>query len=216
RRREALVWAGYIRGFGENAADISNSGAYFHQPLRLPGQYFDDETGLHYNLFRYYAPECGRFVSQDPIGLRGGLNLYQYAPNPIRWIDPLGLYNGEGIRTPGEYTVYYQHQLPTGDYTKSDDYHFKNANEGLYNAMNQDPQLRASLERRYPGIYEHVSPGARNGYSSEPPRGTTWHHANQPGSLELVDFEHHRKYSKIYHPDGTGGRNKWGGGSGCR
>ncbi|WP_217804638.1 RHS domain-containing protein, partial [Salmonella enterica] len=40
-----LVWAGYIRGFGENAADISNSGAYFHQPLRLPGQYFDDETG---------------------------------------------------------------------------------------------------------------------------------------------------------------------------
>ncbi|EBS5767733.1 hypothetical protein DU226_19390 [Salmonella enterica subsp. enterica serovar Enteritidis] len=211
-----LVWAGYIRGFGENAADISNSGAYFHQPLRLPGQYFDDETGLHYNLFRYYAPECGRFVSQDPIGLRGGLNLYQYAPNPIRWIDPLGLYNGEGIRTPGEYTVYYQHQLPTGDYTKSDDYHFKNANEGLYNAMNQDPQLRASLERRYPGIYEHVSPGARNGYSSEPPRGTTWHHANQPGSLELVDFEHHRKYSKIYHPDGTGGRNKWGGGSGCR
>ncbi|EDV4090812.1 RHS repeat protein [Salmonella enterica subsp. enterica serovar Pomona] len=86
-----LVWAGYIRGFGENAADISNSGAYFHQPLRLPGQYFDDETGLHYNLFRYYAPECGRFVSQDPIGLRGGLNLYQYAPNPIRWIDPLGL-----------------------------------------------------------------------------------------------------------------------------
>ncbi|EIJ1425530.1 PAAR/RHS domain-containing protein [Salmonella enterica] len=86
-----LVWAGYIRGFGENAADISNSGAYFHQPLRLPGQYFDDETGLHYNLFRYYAPECGRFVSQDPIGLKGGLNLYAYAPNPIRWIDPLGL-----------------------------------------------------------------------------------------------------------------------------
>ncbi|EAZ9183338.1 RHS repeat protein, partial [Salmonella enterica] len=48
-----LVWAGYNKGFGENAADISNSGAYFHQSLRLPGQYFDDETGLHYNLFRY-------------------------------------------------------------------------------------------------------------------------------------------------------------------
>ncbi|EAS1842014.1 hypothetical protein ACY76_14655, partial [Salmonella enterica] len=83
--------AGYIRGFGENAADISNSGAYFHQPLRLPGQYFDDETGLHYNLFRYYAPECGRFVSQDPIGLAGGINLYSYAPNPLSYIDPLGL-----------------------------------------------------------------------------------------------------------------------------
>lgn len=97
-----LVWAGYIRGFGENAADISNSGAYFHQPLRLSGQYFDDETGLHYNLFRYYAPECGRFVSQDPIGLKGGINLYQYAPNPIRWIDPLGLdYTTWQIHSPG-------------------------------------------------------------------------------------------------------------------
>ncbi|ECA8973296.1 RHS repeat-associated core domain-containing protein, partial [Salmonella enterica subsp. enterica serovar Omuna] len=47
----------------------------------------------HYNLFRYYAPECGRFVSQDPIGLAGGLNLYAYAPNPLRWIDPLGLHD---------------------------------------------------------------------------------------------------------------------------
>ncbi|EBX0303158.1 hypothetical protein DQT12_20870 [Salmonella enterica subsp. enterica serovar Reading] len=97
-----LVWAGYIRGFGENAADISNSGAYFHQPLRLPGQYFDDETGLHYNLFRYYAPECGRFVSQDPIGLKGGINLYSYAPNPLSWIDPLGL---TAVDAPG-YSVY--------------------------------------------------------------------------------------------------------------
>ncbi|EFG2029810.1 RHS repeat protein, partial [Escherichia coli] len=46
-----LVWAGYQAGFGENRGDISNSGAYFEQPLRLPGQYFDEETGLHYNLF---------------------------------------------------------------------------------------------------------------------------------------------------------------------
>ncbi|WP_105291228.1 RHS repeat-associated core domain-containing protein, partial [Escherichia sp. MOD1-EC6147] len=75
---------------------ISNSGAYFEQPLRLPGQYYDEETGLHYNLFRYYAPECGRFISQDPIGLAGGLNLYAYAPNPLLWIDPLGL-SGSGL-----------------------------------------------------------------------------------------------------------------------
>ncbi|WP_244583292.1 RHS repeat-associated core domain-containing protein [Escherichia coli] len=86
-----LVWAGYQAGFGENRGDISNSGAYFEQPLRLPGQYYDEETGLHYNLFRYYAPECGRFISQDPISIRGGLNLYRYAPNPLRWIDPWGL-----------------------------------------------------------------------------------------------------------------------------
>ncbi|MCG8711061.1 hypothetical protein JHU04_004417 [Brenneria sp. 4F2] len=47
--------------------------------------------GLHYNLFRYYDPDCGRFTQPDPIGLAGGINLYQYAPNALSWIDPLGL-----------------------------------------------------------------------------------------------------------------------------
>ncbi|ECE6155179.1 RHS repeat-associated core domain-containing protein, partial [Salmonella enterica subsp. enterica] len=49
------------------------------------------ETGLHYNLFRYFDPESGRFTQQDPIGLNGGINLYSYGPNPLNWIDPLGL-----------------------------------------------------------------------------------------------------------------------------
>uniref|UniRef100_UPI00178C299A RHS repeat-associated core domain-containing protein n=1 Tax=Noviherbaspirillum aerium TaxID=2588497 RepID=UPI00178C299A len=61
------------------------------QPLRFQGQYYDAETGLHYNRFRYYDPDCGRFVGQDPIGLAGGNNVYQYAPNPLSWVDPLGL-----------------------------------------------------------------------------------------------------------------------------
>jgi RHS repeat-associated protein len=61
------------------------------QPLRFQGQYYDAETGLHYNRFRYYDPDIGRFISQDPIGLMGGVNLYQYAPNPVGWVDPLGL-----------------------------------------------------------------------------------------------------------------------------
>ena len=47
-----------------------------HQPFRLQNQYFDEEIGLHYNLMRYYEPEDGRFVNQDPIGLSGGDNLY--------------------------------------------------------------------------------------------------------------------------------------------
>ncbi len=67
------------------------------QLLRFQGQYFDVETGLHYNRFRYYDPDCGRFVSQDPIGLTGGNNLYQYAPNPGGWIDPLGLSGVEWV-----------------------------------------------------------------------------------------------------------------------
>lgn len=61
------------------------------QNLRYQGQYFDSETGLHYNRMRYYDPDCGRFISHDPIGLSGGINTYLYAPNPTGWIDPLGL-----------------------------------------------------------------------------------------------------------------------------
>lgn len=55
------------------------------------GQYHDEETGLHYNRFRYYDPAVGRFTTQGPIGLMGGEILYQYAPNPTGWVDPLGL-----------------------------------------------------------------------------------------------------------------------------
>lgn len=60
------------------------------QNLRYQGQYLDRETGLHYNAFRYYDPDVGRFINQDPIGLAGGSNLYRYAPNPVSWIDPWG------------------------------------------------------------------------------------------------------------------------------
>nr|WP_230957130.1 RHS repeat-associated core domain-containing protein [Burkholderia cepacia] len=61
------------------------------QNLRFQGQYLDRETGLHYNTFRFYDPDIGRFITQDPIGLNGGVSLYQYAPNSLTWIDPLGL-----------------------------------------------------------------------------------------------------------------------------
>jgi len=63
--------------------------------LRFQGQYFDAETGLHYNRFRYYDPSCGRFINQDPIGLAGGNNNYLYVPNPTGWIDPFGLSSKE-------------------------------------------------------------------------------------------------------------------------
>jgi RHS repeat-associated protein len=61
------------------------------QPFRFQGQQFDEESGLHYNRFRYYDPVVGRFASQDPIGLLGGSNAFAYAPNPVSWKDPVGL-----------------------------------------------------------------------------------------------------------------------------
>ena len=85
-----LLWYGEYTAWGRLKKDervYRNA----HQPFRLQNQYFDEETGLHYNLMRYYEPEAGRFVNQDPIGLFGGENLYSFAPNANVWVDPLGL-----------------------------------------------------------------------------------------------------------------------------
>ena len=86
------------------------------QNLRFQGQYFDEEMGLHYNRFRYYDPDCGRFVSQDPIGLRGGDNLYQYSANPITWIDPLGL-AGSTVDGAGNTVPTSSQGIPNGPFT---------------------------------------------------------------------------------------------------
>jgi RHS repeat-associated protein len=74
-----------------SSATASNTPPPIEQPFRFQGQQFDEETELHYNRFRYYDPVIGRFVSQDPIGLMGGVNLSVYAPNPLGWVDPWGL-----------------------------------------------------------------------------------------------------------------------------
>ncbi|MCF5026653.1 RHS repeat-associated core domain-containing protein [Pseudomonas lurida] len=84
------VWQARYQVWGNAAEEVRE--AYFieEQNLRFQGQYLDREVGLHYNTFRFYDPDVGRFTTPDPIGLMGGLNLYQYAPNPIGWIDPWG------------------------------------------------------------------------------------------------------------------------------
>ena len=74
--------------------------SYLLQPHRFQGQIYDVETGLHYNRFRYYDPDAGRFVSHDPIGLLGGDNHFQYAPNPVEWVDPWGLSKSKPINLP--------------------------------------------------------------------------------------------------------------------
>ncbi|KPG94942.1 hypothetical protein AEQ67_22650, partial [Pseudomonas sp. RIT-PI-q] len=86
-REGQIVWQATYKAWGSLEKLEVNE---VEQNLRFQGQYFDDETGLHYNTFRYYDPEVGRFVTQDPIGLLGGFNLYGYATNSTSWIDPLG------------------------------------------------------------------------------------------------------------------------------
>ena len=96
--RGQIVWSAHYRAYGNvhklDKAEITN-------PLRFQGQYYDEESGLHYNRHRYYNPNTGRYLTPDPIKLAGGLNSYQYVPNPTGWVDPLGLSSIKG-RCPGQ------------------------------------------------------------------------------------------------------------------
>lgn len=88
-----VAWSAQYKAWGQAKEAISEAARKSgkRNPIRFQGQYFDDETELHYNRHRYYDPLSGRFVSKDPIGLLGGFNTHTYAPNPVQWIDPLGL-----------------------------------------------------------------------------------------------------------------------------
>ncbi|MEI8573349.1 DUF2778 domain-containing protein [Methylomonas sp. LW13] len=82
------VWNAQLDPFGQ----VTTVNPNITQNLRFPGQYYDQETGWHYNYHRYYQPDLGRYLQSDPIGLTGGINTYPYAlNNPLKYIDPKGL-----------------------------------------------------------------------------------------------------------------------------
>ncbi|MFJ4133699.1 RHS repeat-associated core domain-containing protein [Pseudomonas cyclaminis] len=83
-----IVWSAHYRAYGQISRLDKNK---IDNPLRFQGQYFDQESGLHYNRHRYYNPDIGRYLTPDPVKLAGGINAYQYVPNPTGWVDPLGL-----------------------------------------------------------------------------------------------------------------------------
>lgn len=93
-----VIWQARLKAWGRKFdghiaydRNLSSNIAEIEQPFRFQGQYEDRETGLHYNRYRYFDPDAARFTSQDPIGLLGGVNGYQYAQNPTKWVDPFGL-----------------------------------------------------------------------------------------------------------------------------
>lgn len=91
-------------------------GSVASTPFRFPGQYEDPETGLHYNRYRYYDPEAGRYISPDPIGVFGGLNLYTYGPNPVGWADPMGWYHVMTVlEAPSTFSPSHNHPYVMGD-----------------------------------------------------------------------------------------------------
>src|SRR5262249_5860873 len=81
-------WSARIDPYGRAKIDKEST---LEMPLRFPGHYHDPETGLHYNRFRYYSPELGRYLQSDPAGLPGGINLYAYPAHPLTEADIDGL-----------------------------------------------------------------------------------------------------------------------------
>lgn len=90
--------------FGDNVPTENVAGFVFDFPLRFPGQYADKETNLHYNMMRDYDPGIGRYIESDPIGLRGGINTYLYATDPLTQIDPEGLMGYRGGKSTSDYS----------------------------------------------------------------------------------------------------------------
>jgi RHS repeat-associated protein len=107
-----VVWRGDFDPFGKVTAideDVDGDGSNVSLNIRFPGQYYDAETGLHYNWNRYYDPGTGRYTTPDPIGIEGGLNLYAYVGgNPVGFVDPEGLevrVNTRNVRGTGGLSV---------------------------------------------------------------------------------------------------------------
>ncbi|EMQ2088728.1 RHS domain-containing protein [Salmonella enterica subsp. enterica] len=213
--RGGVVWsqsAGPWGAWSEQTGSVRN-------PLRFQGQYFDEESGLHYNRYRYYEPESGRYISADPIGLAGGLNLYQYAPNPLSYIDPLGLArdlsgndaSGRPLSSPN-YSVWYQIDIPIDIQSGTREQHFRNANQQLYEAIQKSPSLANTLP---PEVVAHVQPGPLGGFKDTSPPNHSWHHqAQNPVKIELIPRSQHKAPGPVQgslHPNQQGGYKKLGG-----
>jgi RHS repeat-associated protein len=144
------------------------------QNLRFQGQYLDRDTGLHYNTFRYYDPDIGRFISPDPIGLNGGINLGSYSLNPISWIDPWGL-ELQNVIFPKEKVL---HDVPIkAQGSREFDYRAANKEAGL-----NGPSGRPTIEAHHT-VYGEGE--------------TVWHHATYDPKtntmrMQLVTVKDHQ------------------------
>ena len=92
-----LVWQAHADAWGSCQPEMPKS--YVHQPIRLPGQFEDEFTGIVQNRFREYCPQLGRYCSPDPLGIRASANSFFYTHNPLDYLDPLGLAYESAIRS---------------------------------------------------------------------------------------------------------------------
>ncbi|MGT2711761.1 RHS repeat-associated core domain-containing protein [Streptococcus oriscaviae] len=187
-RQKLNLWGeAEIDGYRHYAANDSTPLTCNH---RFVGQYYDEESGLHYNRFRYYSPETGQYVSSEPIGLLGGFNPYGYAFNPTGWVDPLGsaVCPIQKLKDRG-YEGVTQTQNGGLDYSGSN---------ALYSNPKK-PDVNPIQTIEYTGDYhtdfERASMQALGQKST--PRGYVWHHMDydpqtNTGIMQLVKQDAHR------------------------
>lgn len=167
--RGVEVWAAELDAYG-GVRELRGERAAC--PFRWPGQYEDTETGLYYNRFRYYAVEVGAYVSRDPIGVLGGLNVCAYVVDPNVWIDPFGLAGRID---------------DSGFFAKSNEY-----GRGSGSGRVEIP-YQGSRSRDFTAADKEFA-NANNGRPR--PEGYTWHHANYDpatgtGEMQLVKTDVH-------------------------
>jgi len=161
-----LAWRMQLDAFGASKESVAPQ----QNPWRWPGQYADEETGLHYNRFRYYDPTLGEYISPDPIRLAGGLHLQGYVHDPTSWSDPMGLAPQCSRITPGSLPAEEEAALlrtlrhidagttPTGPLQTKWGTKFKNWNGDLPGAQGPSSPYREYRVAPPPGT---SGPGAR-------------------------------------------------------
>ncbi|MEJ5128948.1 RHS repeat-associated core domain-containing protein [Comamonas sp. MYb21] len=95
REDTRVDWAVQLDAWGNVRVEHNPSGLY--QPIRLPGQHADEDTGLYYNRYRYYESDIALYINSDPIKLHGGWNSFEYVNKPLQNLDPLGLQGWSSI-----------------------------------------------------------------------------------------------------------------------
>ncbi|GKS73220.1 DUF6531 domain-containing protein [Acidovorax sp. SUPP950] len=179
-RASYRTWGGALReqweavridGSAIPEAQAHGRGEAIEQNLRLQGQYLDRDTGLHYNTFRFYDPDIGRFISADPIGLAGGSHLHLYADNPLRWTDPWGL---------EKYVIIGEGQGAVEAYAK---------------AMRENPRLSGhefrTIKKDWPGVIRS------SGASTETMSSYEWERKAVQGNIDWINDRHAEGYKFI-------------------
>jgi RHS repeat-associated protein len=180
------VWSARIDPYGKAQVD---AGSTIEVPLRFPGHYFDQETGLHYNRFRYYSPDLGRYLQSDPAGLAGGINAYAYPHKPLTIVDVDGL----GAKRSGRQPKSKNPPPPQ-----------VGCNKPLDPGMTPE-QVRAELEKKVTKLREDMEAAAKAGHTHvEAPDGSLLR--VKPSMGPCLSAAYDTKTGKVYYGQNNGQR----------